>query len=304
MSGVTSDRALPGDLDLTIESTAEAVTAAGGRGVPICCDVTSDQAIKEAVAQVGEAEGRLDLLCCSAYTTPPDALRANFWEQGTQMWDYTNGVGLRQLYATCVEATPLLIETAQKESTSTPLIVLVSSFGGSSYTFNVAYGVGKAATDRLARDMAIELAPFGVATTSIYPGLVRTEGNMELERLGLWEEASGGLDLALGETAAFSGRAVNALAGLSRAELLERSGRVQVVAELAKEFDFLEADGSRPPSIRSLAFLLPNYAFPQMEAGGLRIPAWVRSSVPDVLLPWSIFSSGPPPVAPDDEARV
>ena len=45
-----------------------------------------------------------------------------------------------------------------------PLICLVSSFGGKAYTFNVAYGVGKAAVDRLASDMAFQLKPHGVAS--------------------------------------------------------------------------------------------------------------------------------------------
>jgi hypothetical protein len=43
-----------------------------------------------------------------------------------------------------------MIETAQKHADAKPLIALVSSFGGKSYTFNVAYGVGKAAVDRRA----------------------------------------------------------------------------------------------------------------------------------------------------------
>jgi dehydrogenase/reductase SDR family protein 1 len=82
--------------------------------------------------------------------------------------------------------------------------------------------------------------------------------------------------------------------------MLGRSGGVEVVAELAREFGFTEADGSQPPSIRSLAYLCPNFVFPSIEQGGVTIPAWVRENVPDVLLPWSIFSE-PPPEAPRSE---
>eukprot|EP00968_Pinguiococcus_pyrenoidosus_P016204 scaffold1534_cov267-Pinguiococcus_pyrenoidosus.AAC.25 len=57
----------------------------------------------------------------------------------------------------------------------TPLIVNVSSFGGLSYTFNVAYGVCKAAVDRLAADCAKELKPLGISTLSLWPGVVATE---------------------------------------------------------------------------------------------------------------------------------
>lgn len=48
--------------------------------------------------------------------------------------------------------------------------------------------------------------------------------------------------------------------------IMARSGKVEVVAELAKEFGFTEEDGTRPASIRSLRYLLPNFVFPQVEA--------------------------------------
>ncbi|KAL1523682.1 hypothetical protein AB1Y20_018615 [Prymnesium parvum] len=78
-----------------------------------------------------------------------------------------------------------------------------------------------------------------------------------------WAEASGGLDLAQGETPAFSGKALLALRSLNAEAMMARSGNVEVVAELAREFDFTEEDGSRPASIRSLKYLLPNFVFPQ-----------------------------------------
>ena len=37
------------------------------------------------------------------------------------------------------------------------------------------YGLAKAASDRMAADMAHELKPHGVTVVSLYPGLVRTE---------------------------------------------------------------------------------------------------------------------------------
>jgi len=88
-----------------------------------------------------------------------------------------------QIYNACCRAVPYMISTASGEvdattttstETSTSLICLVSSFGGKAYTSNVAYGVGKAAIDRLARNMAIQLKPYNIPTTALYPGLVRT----------------------------------------------------------------------------------------------------------------------------------
>ncbi len=55
------------------------------------------------------------------------------------------------------------------------LIINISSFGGARYLFNVAYGVGKAAVDRMAVDCGIELKKYNVACLSLYPGAVKTE---------------------------------------------------------------------------------------------------------------------------------
>ena len=301
----TGQRAVADGLDVTVESAAEEITQRGGQGVPVVCDLSRDGTVDDVIGRVMDEQGRLDVLVCAAYTTPSDnnSLRGEFWTQPMEMWDAVNGVGLRQVYAACRAAAPHMIATASRDATDSqqqqpppPLICLVSSFGGKSYTFNVAYGVGKAAVDRMAVDMSYQLRNYGVATTSLYPGLVRTEANLQMVVDGTWDEASGNLDLSQGESPAFSGRAVVQLASLSQDDMMKRSGRIEVVAELAQEFDFTDTDGRRPPSIRSLQYLLPNFVFPQIEKeAGKPVPDWMKNNVPDILLPWSTFSSGPPP---------
>ena len=99
----------------------------------------------------------------------------------------------------------------------------------------------------------------------------------------------------MGETPRFSGRAMALLAANSNM-MKERSGKVVVVAELAKELGFTDEEGKTPPSIRSLKFILPNFVFPQIEKeSGSSLPSWITNNVPDYLLPWSTFTGGPPP---------
>jgi dehydrogenase/reductase SDR family protein 1 len=59
------------------------------------------------------------------------------------------------------------------------LIVTISSPGGLRYLFNVAYGVGKAACDRMAQDCGIELRNSNVTMISLWPGPVKTEAIVE-----------------------------------------------------------------------------------------------------------------------------
>src|SRR5260370_34902664 len=55
------------------------------------------------------------------------------------------------------------------------LIVHISSWAAQKYGGNVVYGLAKAATDRMASDMAHQLQPHRVTAVSLYPGPVRTE---------------------------------------------------------------------------------------------------------------------------------
>src|SRR5215213_2982879 len=115
------------------------------------------------------------------------------------------------------------------------LIVNISTWAAQKHIANVAYGVSKAATDKLAADMAVELRPHGVAAVSLYPGMVRTEKVMQ---------AAAWLDLTNSESPEFIGRAVAALA--ADPEVMRHSGAVLVAARLASEYGFTDIDGKTP----------------------------------------------------------
>jgi dehydrogenase/reductase SDR family member 1 len=99
----------------------------------------------------------------------------------------------------------------------------------------VAYGVAKAATDKMTADMAEELRSHGVSVVSLYPGLVRTEKVME---------AAAFLDLSNSESPHFVGRV---LAGLATdPEVIARTGSVVVAAAYARERGIVDTDGRSP----------------------------------------------------------
>ncbi len=111
----------------------------------------------------------------------------------------------------------------------------ISFWAAQKHIGNVAYGVSKAATDKMTADMATELKRYDVAVVSLYPGLVRTERVMESAK---W------LDLSNSESPEFIGRAVASLA--ADPEVLRQTGRVLVAASLAKTYGFTDIDGSTP----------------------------------------------------------
>jgi len=224
--------------ELSIGETAAQVDARGGRGVPVRCDHADDAQVEAVFAQIDEAHGRLDLLVNNCFAIPREPIWTTpFWEQPIASWDLMHTVGLRSHYVASRFAAPRLFASDRG------LIVNVSSFAGGGYQLDVAYGVGKAGVDRLARDMAHELKAKGVAAVSVWPGIVRTEWVMDnRDELPFPFEVT--------ESPEFTGRVIAKLA--ADEDVMARTGEVLVVAELAEHYGVDDVDGTRPRSLRRM----------------------------------------------------
>ncbi|MEO7092158.1 MAG: SDR family NAD(P)-dependent oxidoreductase [Polyangiales bacterium] len=220
----------------TIGETAAEVTALGGKGIAVACDHADDAQVEALFSRVLGGGQRLDVLVNNAFAIPEGKVVAPFWELPIDQWDTMHRVGLRSHYVATWFAAPKMI--ARKAG----LVVNVSSFGAKIQAVNVAYGVGKAGVDRLSRDSGRELRPHGVCVVSLWPGVVKTERLLlEHDRIGFDPSQPNA------ESPLFSGRAVAALA--ADPDVLKRSGQALVVAELAREYGFTEADGTQPTSM-------------------------------------------------------
>ncbi len=225
---------LPG----TVGATAEEVTGLGGQGIPVRCDHAVDEEIIALFKRIRAEQGRIDILVNNAFTAPEGNILegGGFWEYPISVWDDIIHVGCRSHYVASHEAVPMMLE--QKDG----LIVNISSFAGAAYAFNLAYGVGKAAVDRMMRDMAHELRDYNVTCISLYPGWVKTENLLQRAA-----EGKVPAPIEKGESPRFSGRAVVAIA--TDPKRFERSGQVLVVNELGREYGFTDVDGSQPGSL-------------------------------------------------------
>ncbi|NJL81841.1 MAG: SDR family NAD(P)-dependent oxidoreductase [Chloroflexaceae bacterium] len=265
----------------SLQDTALAVEGAGGTCIPLQVDHSDDEQIRCLFEQIAaEQQGQLDLLVNNVFSGVSAISQASgrpFWECDPQLWDAVNRAGLRSHYLASVFAARLMV------SRKKGLICTISSWGGLAYIFGVAYGTGKSACDRLAADMAVELKPHNVASLSIWPGIVGTEQITRLvaetkdnlsEKAGL--QAFG--DGYNWETPLLTGRAIAALA--ADAKIMDYTGRVAVVAELAERYNLVDKAGNRPASLRSLRFLLPSVWTALKNVPGL---------LPDLKIPWAIL---------------
>jgi NAD(P)-dependent dehydrogenase (short-subunit alcohol dehydrogenase family) len=220
----------------TIHETAAAVDRLGGRGIAVRCDHRNDAEVTALLERIMREHGRLDLLVNNVwggYEHYNDGTEfwkeAGFWTMPLGRWDSMFQAGVRAHYVASALAAPIMV--AQQRG----LIVNISFSAARQDDAGVAYGVAKAASDRMAACMAHELRPHGVAAVALYPGLVRTEGVLA---------AGDYFDLANSESPQFIGRAVAALA--ADPQIMHRSGHVLVAAAIALEYGFTDIDGKQP----------------------------------------------------------
>ncbi|MFP6836543.1 MAG: SDR family NAD(P)-dependent oxidoreductase [Pseudomonadales bacterium] len=214
----------------TIQATAARVDEMGGKGIAVRVDHNNDDEVRALFERVGAEQGRLDILVNNVYKIPdPPAWGGGFWEHPLSVWDDQCGVGLRGYYVASVYAAPLMVD--QRSG----LIVNISSRGGDGYAFSTSYGVCKSGVDRMAQDMAAELRNYDVVALSLRPSSVKTEFILDSVASGAVE-----IDLDTAQSPRFSGRCVAALA--MDPDLMEKSGGVFMVADLAAEYRFTDPD--------------------------------------------------------------
>jgi NAD(P)-dependent dehydrogenase (short-subunit alcohol dehydrogenase family) len=231
-SSTEADHPLPG----TVGATAHEIDALGGTGVPVALDHRDDDAVEALFAQVLDEHGRIDVLVNNAFIVTDELTSGRpFWEVAISNWDDMIDIGTRSAYVASVFAARAMT------AAGSGLIANVSSSGAEEYAWQVAYGVGKCALDRITADTAHELAPFGVTVVSLWPGFVRTERIDVGQAAGLLPES---LDLSTSESSRFTGRAVVALAG--DPAVARWTGRAVASRDLADEYGFTDVDGRLP----------------------------------------------------------
>lgn len=231
------DAPLPGN----VYATADAITAAGGKGIAVICDHSDDLQVSALFEQVEREQGRLDILVNNALVVPDGlTLPGPFWEKPLDLQAILD-VGMRSTYVASYFAAPLLVKNGEG------LVVNTSSFGGRCYMHGPAYGAGKAAVDKMAHDMAVDFKPYGVAVVSIWMGLLKTERTQQV--FDAQPELYAHME-ATAETPQFTGRVIDALA--KDAERMQRSGKIWIGAELGKEYGVLDINGQQPPSHRPM----------------------------------------------------
>ena len=255
-------RSTPGRPE-TIEETAELVTAAGGRGIPVRVDHTQPSEVKKLVAAIKHRHKRLDILVNDVWGG--DALT----EFGKPFWTCNLENGLQMLkqavhshIITSHYAVPLIVGSGRKgtKSRSRGIIFEITDGDAFYYRGNLFYDLVKISVIRLAFAMSRELRKRNIAAVAVTPGFLRSEA--VLDHFGVteadWKEAGNKknanvnskdqndapADFLVSESPRYIGRAVVALA--ADPQVNKKTGRVFSSWALAREYGFTDLDGTQP----------------------------------------------------------
>lgn len=167
--------AILGDKPDSIEQTRDEILEHGGQAIAVVANVSRDTDVKEAVAQVIQAWGRLDIVHANAGINGVWAALEDIEEDE---WDHTMGINLKGTFLTLKHAIPHL----KRQGGS---VIVTASVNGTrmfSNTGATAYACSKAAQVAMVKMLALEWAKEHVRINVICPGFIESKIHEETVR--------------------------------------------------------------------------------------------------------------------------
>ena len=161
-----------GDLDgAGLDQTIAAITAAGGAAVTVAGDLTEEAPAERLIATCVERFGRIDILVNDV----GGSRNARIWEMKAEDWDFVLRLNLRPTFLCTRAAVPYMMRRRGGR------IICMSSGAREGtpwtayYAGGSAYAAAKAGVHGFVRDVALELAEYGITVNAVAPGPIDTE---------------------------------------------------------------------------------------------------------------------------------
>ncbi len=154
-------------LDLDAEEAREAAERLGTRAIGVGADVTDQNAMFAAVAEVVEKLGGLDVAVANAGIAQKQF--ATVHGISGEEWERVFEVDLLGVWRTARAALPQIVERRGQ------MVVVSSVYAFANGMGNSPYAVAKAGVEALGRSLRVELAPHGASATVAYFGWVDTK---------------------------------------------------------------------------------------------------------------------------------
>lgn len=149
-----------------LAQTATAIEELNRRVISVKADVRSQEQLDAAVSRGLDEYGHIDILIANAgiWGSGP------FWKLSETQWENMIGINLSGIWRSAKAVAPHMIER------KTGAIVMTSSIRGLLPGMNYAhYVTSKHGVIGLMRNVALELAPYGIRCNAICPGVIDTD---------------------------------------------------------------------------------------------------------------------------------
>ena len=151
-------------VDINKDAAEKTASSIQGDVLAIACDIANSQSVKDAMKQVKDKFGRLDVVINNAGTGSVDA----FLDTPDENWDRVVGVNLKGTFLCCREGARLMVENGGG------VIINISSSAAISGEGPSHYVASKAGVMGLTRSLARELAANGIRVNTLVPGATNT----------------------------------------------------------------------------------------------------------------------------------
>lgn len=194
-----------------LEALAEEISKKGGRALPVEMDVTSDESVSGAFAEIKEALGRpCDIIVSNSGMSRDTWFR----EQSEEDWNAVIDTNLTGVWRVGKHGSNAMVEAGVKGS----IINIASITAHRPQMMTTAYCVSKAGVEHLTRQMALENARYGIRVNSMAPGYYKTDINdayldseageamrkrIPMRRFGEYHELDGALLLLASDAGSF-----------------------------------------------------------------------------------------------------
>ena len=155
-----------------LEEVAEAIRAKGGQATPVVMDVTSEDSVTTAFDEIQAALGRT----CDILVNNSGMSREGWFREMSEAdWNAVIDTNLTGVWRVAKHGANAMVTAGVKGS----IINIASITAHRTQMMTTAYCVSKAGVDHMTRQMAVEMARFGVRVNAISPGYFKTEINDE-----------------------------------------------------------------------------------------------------------------------------
>jgi NAD(P)-dependent dehydrogenase (short-subunit alcohol dehydrogenase family) len=155
-----------GRTDEALQGVAGEIRSAGGKALPLRCDITHEEEVESLRRRIADRFGSVEILINNAGVAPAAA----FLKMETRVWKEVLDTNLTGAYHCCKIFLPAMIAARWGR-----IINIASTAGKVGYSHASAYTASKHGLLGLTRALALEFARAGVTVNAICPGYVDTD---------------------------------------------------------------------------------------------------------------------------------